>query len=114
MKPKAVKTYAPATISNLGPGFDTLGVAIDSPGDTVVARRRPDPGLGFSVASNDTAVPHDVQQLVVIDYRAMQNSTAAMDLRDRVMPPELKQRRADAGITCPLLDFRSLSFKSTR
>lgn len=38
-----------------------------------------------------TAIPHDVQQLVVIDYRAMQNSTAAMELRDRVMPPELKQ-----------------------
>jgi len=37
------------------------------------------------------AVPHEVQQLVVIDYRAMQNSTAAMELRDRVMPPELKQ-----------------------
>jgi hypothetical protein len=37
------------------------------------------------------AVPHEVQQLVVIDYRAMQNSTAAMDLRERVMPPELKQ-----------------------
>jgi hypothetical protein len=38
-----------------------------------------------------TAIPHDVQQLVVIDYRAMQNSAAAMDLRERVMPPELKQ-----------------------
>ncbi len=38
-----------------------------------------------------TAIPHDVQQLVVIDYHAMQNSTAAMDLRDRVMPPDLKQ-----------------------
>ena len=37
------------------------------------------------------AVPRDVQQLVVIDYRAMQNSAAAMDLRNRVMPPELKQ-----------------------
>jgi hypothetical protein len=37
------------------------------------------------------AVPHDVQQLVAIDYRAMENSPAAMDLRSRVMPPELKQ-----------------------
>jgi hypothetical protein len=37
------------------------------------------------------AIPHDVQQLVVIDYHAMQNSTAAMNLRNRVMPPELKQ-----------------------
>lgn len=38
-----------------------------------------------------TAIPHEVQQLVVIDYRAMQNSPAAMDLRNRIMPPELKQ-----------------------
>jgi len=38
-----------------------------------------------------TAIPHDVQQLVVVDYRAMQNSTAAMDLKERVMPAELKR-----------------------
>jgi hypothetical protein len=38
-----------------------------------------------------TAIPHDVQQLVVIDYRAMQNSSAAMELRERVMPPDLRQ-----------------------
>lgn len=38
-----------------------------------------------------SAIPHDVQQLVVIDYRAMQNSNSAMALRDQVMPPELKQ-----------------------
>lgn len=37
------------------------------------------------------AIPESVQQLVVIDYRAMQDSTSAMDLRNRVMPPELKQ-----------------------
>jgi hypothetical protein len=38
-----------------------------------------------------SAIPHNVQQLVVIDYRAMQNSPTAMELRDRVMPPDLKQ-----------------------
>ena len=38
-----------------------------------------------------TSIPHDVQQLVVVDYRAMQNSQGAMDLKERVMPPELKQ-----------------------
>ena len=37
------------------------------------------------------AIPHDVQQLVAIDYYAMENSAAAMDLRNRVMPPELKR-----------------------
>jgi hypothetical protein len=43
--------------------------------------------------SNDAraAVPREVQQLVVIDYRAMQNSSSAMSLRNRVMPAELKQ-----------------------
>jgi hypothetical protein len=38
-----------------------------------------------------TAIPREIQQLVVIDYRAMQNSSTAMELRDRVMPPDLKQ-----------------------
>jgi hypothetical protein len=37
------------------------------------------------------AIPHDVQQLVAIDYQVMENSAAAMDLRNRVMPPQLKQ-----------------------
>lgn len=38
-----------------------------------------------------SAIPRDVQQLIAVDYRAMQNSTAAMDLKNRVLPPELKQ-----------------------
>ena len=38
-----------------------------------------------------TAIPKDVQQLIVVDYRAMQNSPAAMNLKDRVLPPELKR-----------------------
>jgi len=43
--------------------------------------------------SNDakSAIPHDVQQIIVVDYRAMQNSSAAMSLKDRLLPPELKR-----------------------
>jgi hypothetical protein len=37
------------------------------------------------------AIPRDLQQLVVVDYRAMQNSEAAMQLKDRVMPSDLRQ-----------------------
>jgi hypothetical protein len=37
------------------------------------------------------AIPKNVQQLIVVDYHAMQNSQAAMDLKARVLPPELKQ-----------------------
>jgi hypothetical protein len=38
-----------------------------------------------------SAIPHDIQQLIVVDYGAMENSSAAMDLKARVLPPELKQ-----------------------
>jgi hypothetical protein len=50
-------------------------------------------GLAFGAQlSTDArgAIPKDVQQLIVVDYRAMQNSQAAMDLKARVLPPELK------------------------
>jgi hypothetical protein len=38
-----------------------------------------------------SSIPKDVQQVIVVDYRAMQNSPAAMELKDRVLPPELKR-----------------------
>lgn len=38
-----------------------------------------------------SSIPRDVQQIIVVDYRAMQNSPAAMQLKDRVLPPELKR-----------------------
>jgi hypothetical protein len=38
-----------------------------------------------------TAIPHDVQQLMVIDYRAMQNSTVGTDMRSRITPASLRE-----------------------
>lgn len=38
-----------------------------------------------------SSIPKDIQQLIVIDYRIMQNSPTAMQLRAHIMPPELKQ-----------------------
>src|SRR5271154_6198949 len=37
------------------------------------------------------SIPRDVQQIIVVDYKAMQNSPAAMQLKDRVLAPELKR-----------------------
>ena len=37
------------------------------------------------------AIPYDVQQIIVVDYRAMQSSPAAMNLKERIMPPELRR-----------------------
>jgi hypothetical protein len=44
-----------------------------------------------------SAIPKDVQQLIVVDYHAMQNSSAAMNLKARVLPPELKQLEEALG-----------------
>jgi len=51
------------------------------------------PGAQAAQLGNDAkaSIPKDVQQVIVVDYRAMQNSPAAMSLKDRVLPPEIKR-----------------------
>ncbi|MDX1685008.1 MAG: homoserine kinase [Saprospiraceae bacterium] len=39
------KAYAPASISNLGSGFDLLGLALEQPGDHVIAHHGEQPGV---------------------------------------------------------------------
>ncbi len=39
MDHREVKIYGPATVSNVGPGFDLLGFALESPGDEMIIRR---------------------------------------------------------------------------
>lgn len=67
-------------------------------------------------ADAKAAVPREVQQLIVVDYRAMQNSPAAMSLKDRVLPPELK--RLETGLTQSGLnvgqDTEALAFAAFR
>jgi hypothetical protein len=63
-----------------------------------------------------SVVPHDLQQLIVVDYRAMQNSPSAMQLRARILPPELK-RLEDALKTSGMnenQDVEQLAFASFR
>ena len=67
-------------------------------------------------ADAKSAIPHDVQQIIVVDYRAMQNSSAAMSLKDRVMPPELKHLETalvDSGLKVDA-DTDTLAFAAFR
>ncbi len=41
----SVRVFAPASVSNLGPGFDVLGVALEQPGDVVEAEAAERPGV---------------------------------------------------------------------
>jgi homoserine kinase len=48
-----VEAFAPATVSNLGPGFDVLGMALAEPGDKVRARRSEVPGVRLLKITGD-------------------------------------------------------------
>ena len=57
-EPKAVRTaataFAPATVANLGPGFDYMGVAVEGQGDVVTATLRRDLAPGSVVITSMT------------------------------------------------------------
>lgn len=57
MKNNIVKAYAPATIANVTAGFDVLGIALETPGDFVTARRIESSELVFSVETHIKNIP---------------------------------------------------------
>ena len=48
-----VSAFAPATVANLGPGFDVLGLAIDGMGDSVTISRTTKPGVEIAAINGD-------------------------------------------------------------
>ncbi len=60
MSPLSATAYAPATAANLGPGFDILGLALKSPGDTVRVALTDQPGIELCGISGDKGLlPRD-------------------------------------------------------
>ena len=57
---KQVEAFAPATVANLGPGFDVLGMALAAPGDRVVARLATNGGVRIVEIHGDAgALPRE-------------------------------------------------------
>lgn len=48
-----IKVFAPATVANVGCGFDIFGFAVEQPGDIVEVRRRNEPGLSIEAIHGD-------------------------------------------------------------
>jgi homoserine kinase len=48
-----VRVFAPASASNLGPGFDILGLALAAPGDVVEAEWSDRPGVELAQVTGD-------------------------------------------------------------
>ena len=83
MAGKWVKAFAPATIANVGPGFDVFGLAVRQPGDEVWARAVSGKGISIREITGDGGrLPKDPDK----------NSAAIA--ADRVM----RMLGADAGL----------------
>jgi homoserine kinase len=56
MRTSGVTAFAPATVANLGPGFDVLGLAISGVGDTVTVFVTEEPGVRIRAIHGDGGV----------------------------------------------------------
>lgn len=58
--PDRIRVFAPATVANVASGFDVLGFALDSPGDSVTLTRCAEKGAHVrSVTGDDGRLPRD-------------------------------------------------------
>ena len=70
--PRQVAAFAPATVANVGSGFDVLGFAVDRPGDTVEARRRAGGGVTLTEVTGDGGrLPRDGSNTAVVAARTL-------------------------------------------
>ncbi len=64
---KFVTAFAPATVANVGPGFDVFGFALEGLGDRVTASRSSRPGVHLvSVEGDGGALPRGRDNIVVL------------------------------------------------
>ncbi len=58
-----IAAFAPATVSNVGCGFDVLGFALDEPGDVVIAAPRAGAGVEIAAIEGDAGrLPREVRR----------------------------------------------------
>ena len=60
---KTIRVFAPATVANVGCGFDVFGFALEVPGDELLIRLTPKPGVRISkISGDDGHLPTDPQK----------------------------------------------------
>ncbi len=83
--PLEVSAYAPATVSNVGCGFDIMGFAINEPGDVVTVRKIEKPGVFIkSISGDEGRLPHEPSQntagIAVIEFMKTINITSGIEI----------------------------------
>jgi homoserine kinase len=63
---RRIRVFAPATVANLGPGFDVLGLALSRPGDELEAEASDRSGVEIvEITGDNGALSHDPQKNVI-------------------------------------------------
>lgn len=88
---ESVRVFAPATVANLGPGFDILGMAITEPGDTVTAYRIDQPEIVIDKITGDNGK-------LPLDSRKNTAGIAAEFVRRQIAPEQGARLRIEKGL----------------
>ncbi len=63
MSRESIKVFAPASVSNVGPGFDILGFALYEPGDEIILKKTSSEKLEISKITGDGGkLPYDIEK----------------------------------------------------
>ena len=63
MSSKSIKVVVPATVSNVGPGFDIMGFAINTPVEEMIVRLTDKPGIKIlKITGDKSGIPFDVKK----------------------------------------------------
>jgi homoserine kinase len=71
----SIKVFAPASVSNVGPGFDIMGFALNEPGDEIILRRTNNDKIEISKITGDKGkLPLDpMKNTVTVGIKALLN-----------------------------------------
>jgi len=86
----SVIIFGPATVSNVGPGFDLLGFALEQPGDEIIIRRNSNLGLQL-INQTPYDLPADPGKNVsAVAARALLNALNASEDFDIIFTKKIK------------------------
>lgn len=87
---KQVTVFCPATVSNVGPGFDLLGFALEQPGDEIIVRRN-DSGKLVLVDESGAGLPLEPEtNIAAISANALLDELDNKDGFDLVFTKKIK------------------------
>jgi len=86
MSKSGIKVFAPATVANLGCGFDILGLALNEPGDEIIARKTDNAGqvIISKITGAKGKLPFDPMKntagMAALTFLKSQNADFGIDL----------------------------------